>query len=513
MSSPTGFRTKGKGKNRRVYPVYKGYRGFHKGNMTISSVVEAQQMRSPTAQRIDAQRRAPIAKNEEEWINAPNRTDLPGVDTPRTLALPAPTQTKSQATIEMWQQYRQNYESGKWQGGIDKYRERLVGYRASLVLGRDFQEDTEAYYKRAGLKEFDDWAASEVKGIDATKPEIIAIKATGPDGDSTTFKNFESNQEAEKIKHNLEARPQVWPKVEVITESPKAQVSGSTATYNKATGWLSITFDSIPSVETRNQLKSEGFRYVPYDKRWRASYTPDREQKLKAMSGSVEQIDIKPNWAAKAEHAADMAEKHVEKSNEAYERSSKIADAIPFGQPILVGHHSEKHHRADLERIRNAMDKSVEERKIAETYQDRAERYGQKATGESPGLIYRRIQKLEADKRRMERELAAGESGKESLYYSGHLSESRKDEIKQWINHYTQRLTIEQEKYKASGGIVADNQQFKPGDRVHTRWGTGTLGSISKKTCRVKLDGKDHGIYPNSKGESLLSVDDLKSKA
>ena len=46
---------------------------------------------------------------------------------------------------------------------------------------------------------------------------------------------------------------------------------------------------------------------------------------------------------------------------------------IPFGQPILVGHHSERAHRKVLERADNAMRKGIEESKKADNYRARAE--------------------------------------------------------------------------------------------------------------------------------------------
>ncbi len=39
-------------------------------------------------------------------------------------------------------------------------------------------------------------------------------------------------------------------------------------------------------------------------------------------------------------------------SNAAYEAAHSIMKHIPPGQPILVGHHSERHHRRDLDRYR-----------------------------------------------------------------------------------------------------------------------------------------------------------------
>ncbi|MDD5551421.1 MAG: DUF3560 domain-containing protein, partial [Candidatus Omnitrophica bacterium] len=233
-----------------------------------------------------------------------------------------------------------------------------------------------------------------------------------------------------------------------------------------------------------------------------AKWYPFREDLAKKYAGSVEQVDIKPNWAAKAEHAAEMAAKHESEASSLHDKAHKLADAIPFGQPILVGHHSERHHRSDINKIDNLHRKGVEENEVAQKYADRAERYGKKATGESPGLIYRRIQKLEADKRKMERQKAEAVE----KHSQGSIEWADK-----WLNYYSSRLAVEQEKYKASGGIATDNVQFKSGDIVFTRFGVGKIAAIGKKSARIRLDS-DVGIYANRRNESLLSVDDIKNK-
>ncbi|MBN1892323.1 MAG: DUF3560 domain-containing protein [Clostridiales bacterium] len=46
---------------------------------------------------------------------------------------------------------------------------------------------------------------------------------------------------------------------------------------------------------------------------------------------------------------------------ERYARAAQcISDGIPFGQPILVDHHSEQHHRRDLDRMHRYRGKSIE---------------------------------------------------------------------------------------------------------------------------------------------------------
>ena len=52
----------------------------------------------------------------------------------------------------------------------------------------------------------------------------------------------------------------------------------------------------------------------------------------------------------------------------------ELASHIPFGQPILVGHHSEKRHRRDLERIHQGFGKAHELAKEADALEQRADR-------------------------------------------------------------------------------------------------------------------------------------------
>jgi len=71
---------------------------------------------------------------------------------------------------------------------------------------------------------------------------------------------------------------------------------------------------------------------------------------------------------AKIEKRRDWAESSEKKSDEYYEASKEGDDVIPFGQPILVGHHSEGMHRALLARNHKRMDKCVEYSRKAEDH-------------------------------------------------------------------------------------------------------------------------------------------------
>ena len=75
---------------------------------------------------------------------------------------------------------------------------------------------------------------------------------------------------------------------------------------------------------------------------------------------------------AKVERRREWAAKAAARSDQRFNAAHRIADGIPLGQPILVGHHSEAHARRDAERITANMSKGVEEGKLAEHHEAKA---------------------------------------------------------------------------------------------------------------------------------------------
>ena len=76
------------------------------------------------------------------------------------------------------------------------------------------------------------------------------------------------------------------------------------------------------------------------------------------------------NKLAKREEWAEKAE---QRSQTEWEKSRDIVKHIPPGQPILVGHHSEKHHRKLLERADAAGFRAIEKENLAKHHRDKAE--------------------------------------------------------------------------------------------------------------------------------------------
>lgn len=74
----------------------------------------------------------------------------------------------------------------------------------------------------------------------------------------------------------------------------------------------------------------------------------------------------------KLEKRKEWAGKASEKCSAEFETARKITENIPFGQPILVGHHSERMHRRDIERSASHMDKGCAEYRKAEYHEEKA---------------------------------------------------------------------------------------------------------------------------------------------
>jgi len=74
----------------------------------------------------------------------------------------------------------------------------------------------------------------------------------------------------------------------------------------------------------------------------------------------------------KIERRREWADKAAARSNARFAAVSRIADAIPFGQPILVGHHSERRARKDVDRIHTGMTAACADADKARTHEAKA---------------------------------------------------------------------------------------------------------------------------------------------
>lgn len=82
---------------------------------------------------------------------------------------------------------------------------------------------------------------------------------------------------------------------------------------------------------------------------------------------------------AKAERYESWAQSAEKKSTQFYLASNEGSDFLSLGEPIKVGHHSEKRHRALIDRNWARMGKSVEFSEKAKGHESKAEYWARKA--------------------------------------------------------------------------------------------------------------------------------------
>lgn len=100
-----------------------------------------------------------------------------------------------------------------------------------------------------------------------------------------------------------------------------------------------------------------------------------------------------------------------------FQRSRDLTAGIPMGQPVLIGHHSEKRHRRTLERSDTAIRRGIEAENKAKHYAGKAAGVGKAGISsddpDAPDKLRERIAELEAKQERMKAANKALRSGDE----------------------------------------------------------------------------------------------------
>jgi hypothetical protein len=82
--------------------------------------------------------------------------------------------------------------------------------------------------------------------------------------------------------------------------------------------------------------------------------------------------DYETRKLEKIERYRELADKNKTLAESTLKHAHDMADTIPFGQPILVGHHSEGRDRNFRERIHNTYEKAWETKEKADYYEHKA---------------------------------------------------------------------------------------------------------------------------------------------
>ena len=182
-----------------------------------------------------------------------------------------------------------------------------------------------------------------------------------------------------------------------------------TATYSPEDNKLRLYSMHRLDSETYARIKAAGFGWAPKQDLFVAPmWTPEREDLLIELCGQIDDEDstLEERAAQRADRFGGYSENRLRDAEAAHATANAISEHIPFGQPILVGHHSERRARKDAERINRSMHRAVE-------MCDRSRYWDRRAAGVirnvahklESSVRHRRIKGLEADARKFAREL------------------------------------------------------------------------------------------------------------
>lgn len=321
--------------------------------------------------------------------------------------------------------------------------------------------------------------------------------------------------------------------------------------------------------ETYQKIHAVGFRWAPKQALFVApAWTPAREDVLLSLAGDIEDDDntLSDRQEQRADRFSGYSEKRAGESEQTLAQVDALASAVPFGQPILVGHHSERRARRDAQRIENGMKRTVMLFERAEYWEERAHASLRLAKyKERPDVRYRRIKKIEADLRKSEKAIAQSEKyltmwqaqtldlnmarlvsnydhitacftlekyqrPPEKSQYEGRMSlhSALENEIitfekareiavrchertihhqQRWVTHYRNRLAYERAMLDESGGVVTRTREFELGGQVQSRGEWLTITRINKSNGAVSSVVTPYYSFMRCNGTMTLTPD------
>lgn len=192
----------------------------------------------------------------------------------------------------------------------------------------------------------------------------------------------------------------------------------------------------------------------------------------------------------RAERLEDRAERLEGQAAAEHRKRRAIGDAIPMGQPILVGHHSEARHRRDIERMKTAMGREVEAIDAAEHARGQAAAAKHSvAQQESPRFALRRLLELAKEARGLEVKI----TGETPSGWRGEIPrgpatgewlarlQTAAEENRKKTEHY--RRVLDEAGYMPSSSSV-----LRVGDRVLTDKHPGEVRKVLSQLVEIQFD-------------------------
>lgn len=183
----------------------------------------------------------------------------------------------------------------------------------------------------------------------------------------------------------------------------------ATATYSPEDNKLRLYPFSRLDAETYERVKAAGFKWAPKQELFVApKWTCAREDLALELAGEIEpeEMTLAERAQMKADRLDGIAAKRAEQASAFSRAAREISERFAMGQPILIGHHSERKARKDKERMDAALSKAARAHDAVGYWNYRAagvERFANMKN--DPRVRARRIKTLLAELRDLQRRL------------------------------------------------------------------------------------------------------------
>lgn len=181
------------------------------------------------------------------------------------------------------------------------------------------------------------------------------------------------------------------------------------ATYSPEDNKIRLYPSARLDPETFERVKAAGFRWAPKQELFVApAWSCAREDLAMELAGDIEaeEMTLAERAQAKADRLEGIASRRASEASAFARRADELSQSFYMGQPILVGHHSERRARKDQERMHSAMDKATKAHKAIGYWQYRAESVERHANRKNdPRVRARRIKTLLSELRDLQRRL------------------------------------------------------------------------------------------------------------
>ena len=319
--------------------------------------------------------------------------------------------------------------------------------------------------------------------------------------------------------------------------------SHMTATYSPEDNKLRLSSLTRLDKETYTRVREAGFKWAPKQEIFVAPmWTPEREDLLIELCGEIgdEDTSLMERQEQRAERFEEYSDNRKADAEAAHRAVHAIADGIPFGQPILVGHHSEKHARRDAEKIENGMRKAVKMWETSTYWTQRAASAIRHAKyKELPAVRARRIKGLESDIRvyrakftpdpkqpailqqrwndpadapKVPHVWCAPHGGRGGSWVPVSALPALEKYYSRWIRHCENRLEYERAMLANSGGTVADRTRPEVGGACQC-WaspGYGKGWSYIRKVNKVSVTIEDRPTFGTRNYSLTMPFDKLR---